>query len=275
MNPGIQLRAVQFQRRRDLGLLAVAVAAHPRRFAALHEVRALRVLILVDDAILQRQIVVRQPGGASVRLRIEFEELRRDRIHAARGDHVPRERRARSRRADDRALRWIDDDPGWLPRLRVDSTEARQQRGEVAAPHRRGRHAVETLELFAIVVALEIRHEEQMVLPDGAAGRVAVLIPLERRFGGGGLRGREGVRSGIERVVADKFEERAVQVVRPRLGDHVHLARLAPEFGGVDAGLHFEFFERVHRRQKDIRVEVDVGVVHAVQRVVVEFPALP
>ena len=72
-----------------------------------------------------------------------------------------------------------------------------------------------------------------------------------------------------------EFEHRAVQAVRARLRDHVHLARLAPEFGGVDAGLHLEFFERVDRRQEDVGVEVDVGVVDAVERVVVEFAALP
>ena len=114
-----------------------------------------------------------------------------------------------------------------------------------------------------------------MVLPDRAAGRVAVLIPFERRLRGRRLRRREGVRSGVQRIVAVEFEQRAAQAVRARLRDHVHLARLAPEFGGVDAGLHLEFFERVDRRQEDVGVEVDVGVVDAVERVVVEFAALP
>ncbi|PYQ81003.1 MAG: hypothetical protein DMG01_05235 [Acidobacteria bacterium] len=72
-----------------------------------------------------------------------------------------------------------------------------------------------------------------------------------------------------------KFEQRAAQIVRARLRDDVHLARLAPEFGGVDAGLHFELFERVDGGQEDVRIEVDVGVVDAVQRVVVELAALP
>ena len=164
--------------------------------------------------------------------------------------------------------------PVGCPVCGVDGPEVAQQFREVAAPHRRGRHVVGILELFPIPVALEIRHEEQMVPPHRAAGRVAVLIPFERRLRGGGLRGGEGVRPGVQRIVAVEFEHGSVQAVRARFRDHVHLARPTPEFGGVDAGLHLELFERVDRRQEDIGVEVDVGVVDAVERVVVEFAAL-
>ena len=72
MNPRVQLRAVQLQRRCHLVLLAVAVAAHPGRCRALHQIHPLRVLILVDDAILQREIVVGQPSGSAVGLRVEL-----------------------------------------------------------------------------------------------------------------------------------------------------------------------------------------------------------
>ena len=57
-------------------------------------------------------------------------------------------------RADDRALRRVDDDPGSLTGLRVDRPEVGQQFREVAVPHRRGRHAEGILELFPIPVAL-------------------------------------------------------------------------------------------------------------------------
>ena len=69
-------------------------------------------------------------------------------------------------------------------------------------------------------------------------------------------------------------EQRPVECVGAGFGDHVHLARRTAELGGIHAGLHLEFLERVHRRQEDVGVEVDVGVVHAVEGVVVEFAAL-
>ena len=58
MHARVQLGAVQLQRRRHFVLLGVAVAAHPGRCGALDEIHPLRVLVLVDLAILQRQIVV-------------------------------------------------------------------------------------------------------------------------------------------------------------------------------------------------------------------------
>ena len=108
----------------------------------------------------------------------------------------------------------------------------------------------------------------------GPGGRVAELMPLERRLRRHGLRGREGVRTRVELVVAVEFEHGAMEGVRARLGDDVHLAGGAAELGRIDAGLHLEFLERVNRRQEDVGVEIDVGVVHAVERVVVELAPL-
>src|SRR5439155_12805062 len=100
-----------------------------------------------------------------------------DGIQLGRGNEVAGKRRARPRRADDRTLCRVDDDARSLSRLWVDGPEVRQELREVAAPHRRRRHAVESLELFPVPVPLEIRHVEEMVLPHGTAGGVAVLIP--------------------------------------------------------------------------------------------------
>ena len=92
-------------------------------------------------------------------------------------------------RAIDQRLVRRDDD--W----RLIRSRLRQLRpARAGAPHRRGRHAVEILELFPIPVPFKIRHEEQMVLPDRAAGRVAVLVPFERRLRGGRLRRGDGRR---------------------------------------------------------------------------------
>ena len=113
----VQLRAVQFQRRRNLVVLRVAVTAHPGRGGALDQIHSLRVLVFVDLAILQREIVVGQPGGAVVGLRIELEELVGDRIQAVRGNDVAGKRRACPRGANDRASRGVNDHPTSLSRL--------------------------------------------------------------------------------------------------------------------------------------------------------------
>ena len=99
-------------------------------------------------------------------------------------------------------------------------------------------------------------------------------MPRELRLGGGGLGGGEGVRARVELVVAVELEHGAAEGVRPRLGHDVHLAGGASELRGVDAGLHLELFQRVDRRQEDVGIEIDVGVVDAVERVVVELAAL-
>src|SRR5207244_13294127 len=71
----------------------------------LHQINALRVLVLVDDAILQRQIVVTEARGAVVRFRIELEELFGDGIQAIRGNDVAGKRRARPCGADRKSTR--------------------------------------------------------------------------------------------------------------------------------------------------------------------------
>jgi hypothetical protein len=72
-----------------------------------------------------------------------------------------------------------------------------------------------------------------------------------------------------------EFEHGSVEAVRARFGDDVDLTRATSEFGRVNAGLDLELLQRIDRWQEDIGVEVDVGVVDAVQRVVVELAPLP
>src|SRR5262245_41263592 len=62
--------------------------------------------------------------------------------------------------------------------------------------------------------------------------------------------------------------------IRAGFGDDVHLAGGAAELRRIDAGLYFEFLERVDGRQEDVGVEIDVGVVDAVERVVIELAPL-
>ena len=205
-----------------------------------------------------RDVVVLRARG--VRLRVELEQLLGGRRDAVRRNAVARKRLAAAHAARHRARRRIEQLAG-VGR-------------EIARPHRHRGHGEGDQERLVVLVAFPVRHEEQPVLGHRAAGRVAELMPAEVGLGRGGLGGGEGVGAGVELLVAVELEDRAVKGVRARLGDHVHLTRGAAELGRVDARLHLEFFQRVHRREKDVGVEVDVGVVHAVERVVVELAPL-
>src|SRR5215470_5692606 len=63
--------------------------------------------------------------------------------------------------------------------------------------------------------------------------------------------------------------------VAARLGEHVDLRALMPELRGVNTDLNFELLNSVNGRKDDIGIEIRVGVIDAVQSVVVEHNALP
>src|SRR5581483_4186214 len=121
--------------------------------------------------------------------------------------------------------------------------------------------------------------EEQLVLPIEELRNAhrpvrleSEVVPLERilRLGGGEL-----VLLGVQNVVAQEFEEGAVVGVAARLGEYVDLCTLMPVLRRVDADLNLELLNRVNGGQGDVRVEVHVHVVDAVERVVIEENALP
>src|SRR5262245_37730584 len=56
---------------------------------------------------------------------------------------------------------------------------------------------------------------------------------------------------------------------------HVDLRALMSELRGVNTGLNVELLNGVNRGQDDIGIEIWVGVVDAVEGVVVEHDALP
>src|SRR5262245_14423298 len=86
---------------------------------------------------------------------------------------------------------------------------------------------------------------------------------------------RECVRLSVQYVVAEEFEQRAMICIAARFGEDVHLSALMPVFRRVNADLNFKFLNRINRGKGDIRIEVRVGVIDAVERVVIEHDALP
>src|SRR5436190_21234728 len=99
MNVSAQLRAVKLQRRLNRSLVGVAIAAHPCRGRALHEIHALGVLVLVDYSILQRQVVINESSyGPVIRFWIELEQFARCRVEAATGNDVALKRRTHAGR---------------------------------------------------------------------------------------------------------------------------------------------------------------------------------
>ena len=63
-------------------------------------------------------------------------------------------------------------------------------------------------------------------------------------------------------------------LVATRLGDYVHLAAFVAEFRRVNAILNLELLNGINGREGDVRIEVHVHVVDAVERIVIEEDAL-
>ncbi len=74
--------------------------------------------------------------------------------------------------------------------------------------------------------------------------------------------------------VAHELEHGSMEGVRARFGARVDLRDRTAELGAEDARLDLELLERIDRRQQHVAVEVEVGVLDAVERVVVVVDAL-
>src|SRR5262250_1797388 len=79
----------------------------------------------------------------------------------------------------------------------------------------------------------------------------------------------------VQGIVAKEFEQGAVICVAAGLGEHVDLRALMPELRGVNTDLNFELLNGVNGGKDDIGVEIRVGVIDAIEAVVVEHDALP
>src|SRR5438552_17044470 len=85
----------------------------------------------------------------------------------------------------------------------------------------------------------------------------------------------ECVRLSVQGIVAEEFEQGAMIGVAAGLGEHVDLRALMPELRGVNTELNFELLNGVNGGKDDIGVEIRVGVIDAIEAVVVEHDALP
>src|SRR6266404_8001528 len=79
----------------------------------------------------------------------------------------------------------------------------------------------------------------------------------------------------VQGIVAEEFEQGTMIGVAAGLGEHVDLRALMPELRGVNAELNFKLLNGVNGGKDDISIEIRVGVIDAVERVVVEHDALP
>jgi hypothetical protein len=103
--------------------------------------------------------------------------------------------------------------------------------------------------------------EEELVFVNRPAECTAELIPLQRV-----TLGCKEI-SGVESVIAQKFEGVAMKGIAAALGNHVdHAAGLRSVIGGQRTGLHFKFLERVRKRHRQPDIRNRVHVVSAVQQ---------
>ena len=152
------------------------------------------------------------------------------------------------------------------------------QAREVAGSPGGERHRRRRRDRFGLAQPFPVEQEEQLVAAvqqlgndDRAADRRAVLVALERRDRP--IVAIEVVLR-VERRMARELEDRAVQLVGARLGRGVDLRDRPAVLRVEQAGDDVELLQRVHRRQQHVGVEVQVGVLDPVERVVVVVDAL-
>src|SRR5262245_35084351 len=201
------------------------------------------VLIIVNlIRVCHHQVVDGERGRAKIRFDPQSERGFGRRVNAVIGDPVVSERLA--------GLRVSQGQPGHT--------------GKIALPPRFGRNARERLDAASLAQAFKVEKEERAVLDDWAADCSAKLIAVELSAFGQ----KEIAR--VELVVAQKFEGRAVKLVRAGFGDERDLAEGGlSEFGGVRIGLNLEFLYYVDRRpQRDV-AELPRVVAGAVNREII------
>jgi hypothetical protein len=182
-----------------------------------------------EDVAVQRRVavadVVVRVGGRplAVRQRVVLQRRACDRIDPIRGDDVAVERLPRDRVVDD------DRHAGVAPEIR-----------EITRAVPQGRHGREHGLARQLSRPLPRSEEERPAPPNRAAKRSAELVQADGRL----RRGEDILR--VERVVAERFERGAVEVVAARARGHDdHAAGGVAELRGVVVRDDLEFLHRV------------------------------
>ena len=153
--------------------------------------------------------------------------------------------------------------------MRLPFASRRFEKSPVRQARQRQRRVVR--ERLLLAQPFPVEHEEQLVADDRTAQRRPVLVARKRR-NRPVLRIEEILR--VHLCITHELEHGSVERVRARFRARVDLRDGAAELGAEDARLDFELLERVDRRQQHVAVEVEVGVLDAVERIVVEVDAL-
>ena len=168
--------------------------------------------------------------------------------------------------------RIVDDD-----RCSSSSGEAR----EIATRDGRRRQRSTALIRLTDLPPFIVNHEEELVFsvvkfrnPDGSVKLESVVVPLVGKHSKGLGIVREPIWICIRGVVADEVVHASMIGVGAALADHVDLRCLVTELGRVDTGLNLELLNAVKGRQGDIGYKIRVGIVYAVERVVVPHDSL-
>ena len=106
-------------------------------------------------------------------------------------------------------------------------------------------HRGDLRQALPIPQPLIVKEEECFVFPDWSAQTASELVPVE------GRQLRAVVKSpGIERVVAQIFEQRTVKIVRPGLGDGVDSGARTAELSAISIRLSGKLGDRFHAQSR-------------------------
>src|SRR6185437_327260 len=202
-------------------------------------------------------------------------------IEPVRRDDVPRKRIAHVLPVADAArCRWIEDGTERIGLAGCILQAARLQRNQVrevreaAVAFQGGRHGIAGFRhALADARPFVVGKKEGLILDNAAAGRRAELILLEGALRLS-IRILEEVGS-VEFVIAQKFPERAMELVRTRFDTCIqHCTAGASELRAERAGLKTKLADGVNRRLDDIGCaaqEIDIVrvVIDAVEHVIV------
>ena len=185
----------------------------------------------IERRVAVADVVVRVGGGAlTIRQREVLQRGARNGIETIAGNDVSRERLVRH---------GVVDDDG--------CAGAAAQIGEVSVPVQQRGHRREHGLARQLARPLPRSEEECLSLANRPTERSTELIEVDRRF-----RLREEILR-VERVVAEGFEDRAVEPVAPRArGHHDDAARRVAELRGVVVGDDLELLHRVDRQRRQL-----------------------